>query len=89
MDPSTTQRTLSKFQDAPHAFITTEPLLPLHGYIIIIVTLLSYIEDTGNSYWHASTYNEINTLIQTWELIPLLPKKKLVPPDIYIKSFIE
>ena len=28
-DPSTLQRTLSMFWDAPHAFITTKPLLPI------------------------------------------------------------
>ena len=66
-----------------HAWIHkgTSPHMHMHAYMIHENNCQMDDKVAGNPYLHATMYKEIQSLIQTWELIPLLPKMKLIPLD--------
>jgi hypothetical protein len=47
-DPTNTRRTRSQFEDPPHVLTTTEPMLPLHCYMVQSSDPQTYREDVGN-----------------------------------------
>ena len=64
-----------------HMHASLETTIPMHAYRVHESDRQMHDEGSGNAYWNATIYQEIQSLIQTWELIPLLPKMKLIPPD--------
>ena len=62
-----------------HASLETTILM--HEYRVHEFDRQMHDEVAGNPYWYATMYKEIQSLIQTWDLIPLLPKMKLIPLD--------
>ena len=57
-----------------------ETIIPMNEYKVHEYDHQTHDEVAGNPYWHATMYKEIQSVIQTWELIPILPKMKLIPP---------
>ena len=58
-----------------------ETTILMHAYRVHEFDRQMHEEVAHNPYWHATMYKEIHSLIQIWELIPLLPKMMLIPPD--------
>lgn len=72
------KRTRSQFQSAPQALAATEPLTPIHCYMVIAADPQTYMEaavkiQIGRLPWMRSIMKT-----QTWELVPLSPCRKLV-----------
>ena len=71
--PMRRQRTQSlvDIYDAPHAFLATNSIIPMHAYLLQVLDPQTYAEAIGNPHWEAAMDEEYNSLIanQTWELI--------------------
>ena len=64
-----------------HMHASLETTILMHAYRVHEFDHQMHEEVAGNPYWHAIMYKEIQSLIQTWDLIPLLPKMKLITPN--------
>jgi hypothetical protein len=72
-EPIDPRRTRSQFEGVLHALTTTEPLLPMHLYMVLAYDPQSYAEVAGNHYWEDAMNKEYNSLIEnhSWDLDPL------------------
>jgi hypothetical protein len=79
-DPTDQRRMRSQFEDPPHALTTTEPVMPMHCYMVLASDLQTYAEAAGNPFWEATMQEEYNSLLenQTWDLVLLPSDRKLV-----------
>jgi hypothetical protein len=79
-DPTDPRRTRSQFEDPPHVLTTTEPMMPLHCYMVQSSDPQTYREAAGNPFWEATMQEEYNSLLenQTWDLVPLPSDMNLV-----------
>jgi hypothetical protein len=79
-DPADTRRTRSQFFGAPQALAATEPLLPIHCYMLLGSDPKSHSEAAGNPLWEVSMDEEYSALMDnnTWDLVPLPKGRKLV-----------
>jgi hypothetical protein len=79
-DPVDTRRTPSNFEEPPLALIATEPLSPMHIFLVQSLDPQSYGKATGNPFWESAIQEEYNSLLenQTLDLVPLPLGRKLV-----------
>ena len=74
------QRTQPQFEEPSHALTVTEPVIPMHCYMVLSSDPQAYAEAAGNPLWEAAMQDEYKSLIenQTWDLVPLPSDRKLV-----------
>jgi hypothetical protein len=78
-DPTDQRRMRSQFEDPPHALTTTEPVIPMHFYMVLASYPQTYAEVVGNPFWEATMQEEYNSLLenQTWDLVPLPSERNI------------
>ena len=74
------QRMQPQFEEPSHALIATEPMIPMHYYMVISSDPQAYAEAAGNPLWEAAMQDGYNSHLenQTWDRVPLPSDRKLV-----------
>jgi hypothetical protein len=79
-DPLDLRRTRSQHVDPSHVFSSSEPVMPMHCYMVQYFNPHTYSEAIGNPLWRETMQEENDSLLenQTWDLVPLPLGRKLV-----------
>jgi hypothetical protein len=78
-NPLDSRRTRSQHEEPSHVLSASEPVMPMHFYMVQSSNSQLYSEDMGNPLWKSAIQREYDTLLknQTSHLVPLPPEKNV------------
>ena len=78
-NPLDSRRTQSQHEETSHVFSASEPVMPMHCYMVQSIDPHNYNRVVGNPLWQATMQKEYDSLLQnqTWNLVPLPPKRNI------------
>jgi hypothetical protein len=79
-DPTDHSRTRYHFEDPPHAFTYTEPMIPMNFYMVLDSDPWTYEKVVRNFLWEVSMQEEYNSLLknQNLDMVSLPSDGKIV-----------
>jgi hypothetical protein len=71
--------TRSQHEEPSHVLSSSEPVMPMHFYMVQSTDPQNYNRVVGNPLWKASMQKEYDSLLQnqTWNLVPLPPERNI------------
>jgi hypothetical protein len=78
-NPLDSRRTRSQHEEPSHVLLSSEPVMPMHCYMVQSSDLQLYNEAVGNPLWKEAMKKEYDSLLknQTWHLVPLPPERNI------------
>jgi hypothetical protein len=72
-NPFYLKRTQSQHEDPSHVLLASEPVIPMHCYMVQYVDMHTYNKVVGNPLWKEAMQKEYDSLLknQTWHLVRL------------------
>jgi hypothetical protein len=73
------KRNQSQHEDPSHVLSASEPLMPMHCYMVQSTDPQTYNKDVGNTLWKEAMQEEHDSLLenQTWHMVPLPPENNI------------
>jgi hypothetical protein len=78
-NPLDSRRTRSQHEDPSHVFSASEPMMPMHFYMVQSTDPQNYNWVVGNPLWKETMQKEYESLLQnqTWNLVPRPPERNI------------
>jgi hypothetical protein len=78
-NPLDSRRTRSQHEEPSHVFSASEPVMPMHCYMVQSTDPQNYNRVVGNPLWQEAMQKEYDSLLQnqTWNLVPLPPERNI------------